>query len=151
MSNRSIKKRVKPSRRINRKNRKSNRKGGSCGCENSVLKKLFNGGSAPTPGFSQLAGQNYYPLNTENNNPNYTSVAGRLTENVLVRGGGRKSKRHNLRVKKIRGGSSGTPIGMAIDYLNGAVSSTVVGASSFGGDTSILPYSRYTVDNTPKA
>ena len=151
------------SRRGSRLQKRKN--GGGCNC-------LFSGGSGTLalgagPGLSQLNNSAYYPFNTHNGDPNYSAVAGRQTDAFLVKGGrktrgrplkGRKTRRekycskHCLRRKRgVRGGSSGTLVGQTIDTLKSAVSSTLVGANSFGGTTYVPDYVRYTPDNTPYA
>ena len=136
-----------------KKNQKRN-KGGGCSC-------LFSGGNGavvgPSPGFSQLSSQSYYPVNTFVNDPNYQVVDSRQTANFLSRGGGKTSRgsRKPKRVsksRKIRGGSSsGTPVGNMIDNLKIASGLTVVGANEYGGSAPALPYTRYTIELPPRA
>ena len=149
-------------RALSKKHRKTARKrggagkrGGGCGCQNNALmtpRSLFSGGNAvvlgPAQDLTQLADK-YYPLNTENANPNYSVIASRQTDNILVKGGKKQRKQRNKTRsgKKTRGGSN---------ILNNALSYTMVGANEYSGVNNSnnffsQPYERYTVENPPRA
>jgi len=133
------------------------KKGGSCGCGSglgnmpapslSQSRTFFTGGQGPTPGLGELPGKHHYPLNTYNADPNYLSIAGRQTANVLVKGGGKR--RGKLSRKK--GGANLS--GAMISGLSMATSSSVVGANSYGSGSNFFsaPYEKYTALNPPLA
>ena len=155
-------------RTLSKKHRKTGKRGGTdkrgggCGCQNNGLMNpgsLFSGGNAVVLGspqdFAQLSDKNYYPLNTENANPNYSVIASRQTDNILVKGGKKQRKQRNKTSggtktrsgKKTRGGSN---------ILNNALSYTMVGANEYSGVNNSnnffsQPYERYTVENPPRA
>ena len=154
-------------RALSKKHRKTGKRGGAdkrgggCGCQNNVLMNpgsLFSGGNAvvlgPAQDLTQLADK-YYPLNTENANPNYSVIASRQTDNILVKGGKKQRKQRNKtnRKSKTRGGKK-TSGGSNI--LNNALSYTMVGANEYSGVNNgnnffSQPYERYTVENPPRA
>jgi len=137
------------------------RNGGGCNC-------IFSGGSAvvgTTPGLALLNNQSYYPVNSYNNDPNYNVVASRQTDAFLMKGGrklkrrmstakriSKNGKKRVLKSRKIRGGSSsGTLVGNTIDMLKTVSDATVVGANSFNGVNTNLPYSRFINEYPPRA
>ena len=145
--------------RVQTRKQKQNQKrnGGGCSC-------LFSGGSGvagTTPGLALLSNQSYYPVNTYNNDPNYNVVASRQTDAFLMKGGGRRmstarrmsknGKKRVVKSRKIRGGSSGTLVGNTIDMLKTVSDATVVGANSFNGVNTNLPYSRVVIETPPRA
>jgi hypothetical protein len=145
---------VRRPRRVWTKKRSMNhKKGGGCGCGaglgNGVREPtaFFTGGD-PTPGLGQLAGRNYYPLNSQNADPNYFGIATRQTENILVRGG---KRRRGSRSTRKRGGANIS--GAMINGLSMATSSSLVGADSYSSAPNFfsLPYERYTAANPPLA
>jgi hypothetical protein len=157
--------------------KRKNKKGG-CGCtgnasstfaggafaEQAVLEQEITGGSSlwnttanvPTPGLSQLSNTAYYPLNSENYNPNYGGIASRQTENYVhadsynpfFTGGrrGTRSKRSYKRSAKRHGAknSRGTRINrkhkkhggqnltsQVVGALQNTVSGSVTGVSTY--------------------
>ena len=157
----SAKRRVLSKRhRVSRKKSRSmsmRKKGGGCGCgaglgnmpaaSLSQSRTFFTGGQGPTPGLGELPGKHHYPLNMYNADPNYMSIAGRQTANILVKGGGKR--RGNPSRKK--GGSNLS--GAMISGLSMATSSSVVGANSYGSGSNFFsaPYEKYTALNPPLA
>ena len=153
----SAKRRVLSKRhRVSRKKSRSMRmrkKGGGCGCgagfgnSQAQTRPFFTGGQGPTPGLGELPGKHHYPLNMYNADPNYVSIAGRQTANLLVKGGGKR--RGNPSRKK--GGSNLS--GAMISGLSMATSSSVVGANSYGSGSNFFsaPYEKYTALNPPLA
>jgi hypothetical protein len=144
----------------------SGKRGGGCGCQNNVLMNpgsLFSGGNAVVLGnaqdLAQLSDKNYYPLNTENANPNYSVIASRQTDNFLVKGG-KKQRNKSITRKSITSGKSKTRGGKKTrggsNILNNALSYTMVGANEYPGLNNSnnffsQPYERYTVENPPRA
>jgi len=156
----SAKRRVLSKRhRVSRKKTRSmsmRKKGGGCGCgagfgnSQAQTRPFFTGGNlgqGPTPGLGELPGKHHYPLNTYNADPNYVSIAGRQTANLLVKGGGKRRGKPSRK----KGGSNLS--GAMISGLSMATSSSVVGANSYGSGSNFFsaPYEKYTALNPPLA
>ena len=147
---------VRRRRVLTKKRSMMRKKGGGCGCgaglgntSQPLMSRpptFFTGGD-PTLGLGQLAGKHHDPLNTHNADPNYDSIAGRQTADILVRGG----KRRGNRSAKKKGGANLS--GAMINGLSMATSSSLVGANSYSSAPNFfsLPYEKYTAANPPLA
>ena len=91
--------------RNRRRQRRSLKKGGGCGCDN---KSIFSGGSnqlGPSPGLDQLPIRSYYDLNTYDNDPNSpNAVMSVRTQPNMVSGGGKRRRSKSLRHSRRRKG-----------------------------------------------
>ena len=116
---------------LSKKRRSMRRKrGGGCGCgaggvsmlnmpspAASQVSSILMGGS-PTPGLSQLPGMHYYPLDTKNFDPNYSSVAGRLTDNYIVKGGSSRRRRASHKVWRKKNGGGAMDLILGKPFFN---------------------------------